>query len=354
MNKVETAPKVTKETKNKIRVEFERTPLSERLKAKFVNVYFFQKVLVYVFKFLFLLGISYVILFPFYSKIASSFMSPEDFVDVTVNLIPKHPTLSTYKAIIIDNDYFTAFFNTLWLSGLCAILQTFVCCLIGYGFAKFKFRGNKLLFLLVVFTMVVPHSTLQLSMFMKFRYFDIGFGKFGIFNLLGGGLIDSIAILNDTSLNLINTRWPLIILSATGLAFKNGLYVFMLRQFFKGVPDELEESAYLDGSGVLRTFIQIILPLSIPVLITVFMFSFSWQWTDNFYTSVFYTTTGPLLMPKIVKVPKSLDTAYAGENMYVAAIRNTCGILILLPLLILYSFMQRYIIQGIERSGITG
>lgn len=354
MNKVETAPRVTKETKNKIRVEFERTPLSERLKAKFVNVYFFKKVLVYVFKFLFLLGISYVILFPFYSKIASSFMSPEDFVDVTVNLIPKHPTLSTYKAIIIDNDYFTAFFNTLWLSGLCAILQTFVCCLIGYGFAKFKFRGNKLLFLLVVFTMVVPHSTLQLSMFMKFRYFDIGFGKFGIFNLLGGGLIDSLAVLNDTSLNLINTRWPLIILSATGLAFKNGLYVFMLRQFFKGVPDELEESAYLDGCSVFRTFVQIILPLSIPVLITVFMFAFSWQWTDNFYTSVFYTTTGPLLMPKIVKVPKSLDTAYAGENMYVAAIRNTCGILILLPLLILYTFMQRYIIQGIERSGITG
>ncbi|MGM9652508.1 MAG: carbohydrate ABC transporter permease [Eubacteriales bacterium] len=354
MNKVETAPRVTKETKNKIRVEFERTPLLERLKAKFVNVYFFKRVLVYIFKFLFLLGISYVILFPFYSKIASSFMSPEDFVDVTVRLIPRHPTLSTYKAIIVDNNYFTAFFNTLWLSGLCAVLQTFVCCLVGYGLAKFKFRGNKLLFLLVVFTMVVPHSTLQLSMFMKFRYFDIGFGKFSILNFLGGGLIDSVAILNDTSINLINTRWPLIILSATGLAFKNGLYVFMLRQFFKGVPDELEESAYLDGSGVFRTFVQIILPLSIPVLITVFMFTFSWQWTDNFYTNVFYTTTGPLLMPKIVKVPKSLDTAYAGENMYVAAIRNTCGILILLPLLILYSFMQRYIIQGIERSGITG
>ena len=104
-------------------------------------------------------------------------------------------------------------------------------------------------------------------------------------------------------------------------------------------------------SGLL---IKIILPLSIPMLITVFMFAFSWQWTDNFYSEVFYTIGGPTLMPDIIKVPKSLDTKYAGENMYVAAIRNTCGILILLPLLILYSFMQRYIIQGIERSGITG
>ena len=351
MTNAGTQPKITKETKNKIRVEFERTPLLERLKAKFVNTYFLTKVLVYIFKFLFLLGISYVILFPFYSKIASSFMSPEDFVDVTVSLIPKHPTLGTYKAIFIDNKYVEAFLNTLLLSGMCAILQTFVCCLIGYGFAKFKFKGNKFLFLLVVFTMVVPHSTLQLSMFMKFRYFDI----LGIINFLGGGVFDAVNITGGkTSINFINSNWPLYILSLTGLAYKNGLYIFMLRQFFKGVPDELEESAYLDGAGTLYTFLRIILPLSIPMLITVFMFSFSWQWTDNYYTSVFFTTSGPKLMPDIVKVPKSLDTSYAGENMYVAAIRNTCGIMILLPLIILYVFMQRYIIQGIERSGITG
>ena len=181
MNHVETAPKITKETKNKIRVDFERTPLIERLRAKFLNTFFFKKVFVYIFKFLFLLGISYVILFPFYSKIASSFMSPSDFVDVTVRLIPKQPTLGTYKAIIFDNGYFKAFGNTLLLSGACAILQTFVCCVVGYGFAKFKFRGRGFLFMLVMLTMIIPHQTLQLSMFMTFRYFDI----FGIFQFLG-------------------------------------------------------------------------------------------------------------------------------------------------------------------------
>ncbi len=350
MNNVETAPKIKKESKNKIRVEFERTPLAERLKAKFVNLYFFQNVGVYLFKFLFLLGISYVILFPFYSKISSSFMSPEDFVDVTVVMIPRHPTLDTYRAIITDNNYLTAFTNTFILSFSCAIIQTFVCCLIGYGFAKFKFKFNGLLFLLVIFTMVVPHATLQLSMFMKFRYFDI----FGIVSLLGGGVTESFQVLKDPYLNLLNTYWPLILLSITGLGFKNGLYIFMLRQYFKGVPDELEESAYLDGCGVFRTFVQIILPLSVPMLITVFMFSFSWQWTDTFYTNAFYTTNGPVLMPNIVKIPRSLNTVYAGQQMYEAAIRNTCGILILLPLVILYTFLQRYIIQGIVRSGITG
>ena len=344
------APRVMKESKNKIRVEFERTPLKERLKAKFLNANFFKTVVMKIFTYVLLIGISYVILFPFFAKISGSFMSKEDFVDVTVKLIPKYPTLDTYKAIISENGYFTALFNTFTLSVLCGLIQTFICCFIGYGLAKFKFKGNKLIFFLVIFTMVIPHRTLQLSMFMKFRYFDI----LGIFNFLGGGVFNWLKILPFSSLNLTNTYWPLALLSIGGLAFKNGLYIFMMRQFFHGVPDELEESAYIDGSGVFRTFLQIILPLSVPMMITIFLFAFSWQWTDNFYTTVFFTKTGMTLMPDIVGVPATLDTQYAAQNLYESAIKNTCGLLILAPLLIMYVFLQRYLIGGIERSGIVG
>ena len=339
-----------KETKNKIRVEFERTPLKERLKAKFLNLNFLTNVVWVIFRLVLLIGISYVILFPFFAKSSGSFMSREDFVDVTVKLIPKYPTLDTYRAIIQENDYFTALLNTSILSVLCGIIQTFMCCVIGYGLAKFKFKGSKLIFFLVIFTMVVPHRTLQLSMFMKFRYFDI----LGIFNLLGGGVFEGLKVLPFTSLNLNNTYWPLALLSIGGLAFKNGLYIFMMRQFFRGVPDELEESAYIDGSGTFRTFIQIILPLSVPMMITIFLFAFSWQWTDNFYTTIFFTKASMVLMPDIIAIPKTLDTAYAAQNLYESAIRNTCGLLILAPLLIIYIFMQRFLIGGIERSGIVG
>ncbi len=347
---VQQAPRITKESKNTIKVEFERTPLKERLKAKFLNLNFFTTVVVNIFKYVLLIGISYVILFPFFAKISGSFMSREDFVDVTVKLIPKYPTLDTYKAIISENKYLTALLNTFTLSVLCGLIQTFVCCLIGYGLSKFKFKGNKLVFLLVIFTMVVPHRTLQLSMFMKFRYFDI----LGIFNLLGGGMFEGLNVIPFTSLNLNNSYWPLALLSLGGLAFKNGLYIFMMRQFFQGVPDELEESAYIDGSGVFRTFIQIILPLSVPMMITIFLFAFSWQWTDNFYTTVFFTKASSVLMPDVIAIPKTLDTVYAAQNLYESAIRNTCGLLILAPLLIMYVFLQRYLIGGIERSGIVG
>ena len=368
---IDNKPRVQKETKNKIRVEFERTDLKERLKAKFLSMFFIKKVLWYIIRLVLLIGISYIVLFPFFSKIAGSFMAPEDFVDVTVRLIPKHFTLDIYKAIWTEQQYVKAFFSTFTLSLVTALIQTFICCLIAYGLAKFKFKGNNIVFMAVVFTLIVPHQTLQYSLFTNFRYFDL----FGIIQFFNGGGIEffgfkilesSIDIIPDTAqwtklfpdglgMNLTNTYWPLIILSLGGLAFKNGLYIFMLRQFFRGVPDELEESAYIDGSGIFRTFLTIILPLSVPMMITVFLFAFSWQWTDNFYSTLFFTAGNKdiVLMPQIIGIPKSLELDYAGKNLYEAAIYNTCGIMIIAPLVVMYLFCQKYLVQGIERSGLT-
>ena len=353
-------PKVLKESKRRIKVEFERTDAKTRFKEKYISFFFLTKVVWFVFRLVLLVGISYVVLFPFFTKIAGSFMAPEDFVDVTVRLIPKNWTLDIYKGVLTELDYWEAFGNTLLLSGSCALLQTFICATIGYGFAKYKFKGNGIVFLLVMLTMIVPHQTLELSLFMKFRYFDL----FGILSFFSGGasvgieavdnILGAIKILPwPNGINLCNTYWPLLILSATGLAFKNGLYIFMLRQFFRGIPDSLEESAYIDGAGNFRTFIQIVLPMSVPMLITVFLFSFCWQWTDNFYTELFFTTTKTVLMPDIIDIPKSLKTDYAGQSLYYAAIRNTCGLCIIAPLIILYLFGQRYLVEGIERSGLT-
>jgi multiple sugar transport system permease protein len=365
MNAEMQKPKVMKETKNKIRVEFERTSRKERLKARFLNVAFLMNIVWAIFRYVLLVGISYVVLYPFISKIAASLMGPNDFVNATVRLIPTKLNFDIYKMVFIEMEYMKAFWNTLFLSASTALLQTLMCCVISYGLAKFRFKGNKYIFYLVILTMIVPHQTVQLSLYMAFRYFDI----LGIFQFLGGGGItifgktflqgvvnlapEAGKIWTATGLNLINTYWPLIIMSLVGLAFKNGLYIFMLMQFFRGVPDELEESAYMDGSGVFRTFMQIILPLSVPMMITVFLFAFSWQWTDDFYTELFFTTTKTVLMPDIIGIPQTLETNYAGQSLYYAAIRNTCGLMIIAPLVIMYLFCQNFLVQGIERSGLT-
>ena len=366
----------------------EKTPFLLRLRYKYLTFYFLKKVVWALFRFVLLVGISYIILFPYISKIAGSFMSRDDFTNVMVKLIPMNPTLDTYKAIITDNDYFKALFNTTVLSVLCGISQTLICSIVGYGFAKFKFKFKKLIFVCVIFTMIVPHETIQLSLFMKFRYFDIWGIYGGLSNLfinlgdifshpegmaagyaaLEQGFIETgvdpnffdVLFSNSAGTvyamgNMLNSYWPFAFLSLTGLAFKNGLFIYIMRQYFNGVPDELEEAAYVDGAGVIKTFVRIIIPMAVPMMVTIFMFSFSWQWSDMFYTSLFFTSTkSSILLPNIVKIPTSLDTNYVAQVTYETAIRNTCGILILAPLVIIYMFAQRTLIEGVERSGITG
>ena len=388
---LEKKPVIKRESKNKIRVDFDRSPLKDRLKAKIFNFYFLSRIVIWIFRMVLMIGISYIVLFPFLTKIAGSFMAAEDFMDVTVRLIPKHFTLDIYKGIITELGYVEALGNTFLLSFSTAIIQTFICCLIGYGFAKFKFKGRNLLFMLVMVTMIVPHQTLQLSMYMEFRYFDL----FGIVKLLKGGGIEIFGFnfkdisegaasffenlnvlppeikwgyfedakgigdykvrmeLTEAGINLCNTYAPLYLLSLCGLAFKNGLYIFLLRQFFRGIPDELEESAYMDGSGTFRTFLQIILPLSVPMMITVFLFSFCWQWTDDFYSGLLLGSSAKGLLVNIIDIPSSLKLDFEAVELYNSAIRNTCGLLIILPLVILYAFCQRFLVQGIEHSGIA-
>ncbi|MBQ8880467.1 MAG: carbohydrate ABC transporter permease [Clostridia bacterium] len=349
---MESTPVIKKETKNRISVDYEgKLSYKERLLKKISASNTWIKVVVNIFRFILMLGVSYVILFPFVSKVAGSFMSMNDVVDATVSLIPKNPTLDIYKYLITDNRYFEAFGNTILLSGLCAIVQTFVSCLVGYGLAKFKFKGNGFLFALVIAIMIIPHGTLELAMKRFFADFDL------IIPIsLDEHMTGILELFTGERPNITNTFTPFVLLSLGGLAFKNGLYIYLMRQFFKGVPDELEESAYVDGAGTFRTFLQIILPLSVPMMITVFLFSFSWQWTDMFYTDVFFEgTKAPWMLPNLIdEIPIHLQSEHPGAAIYEVVIHNTAGILIILPLVILYLFGQRYLVQGIERSGLVG
>lgn len=351
--------KVKRESKRKIRVEFERAPLRERLKAKFINMQFLKNVVFLIFKLVLLVGVSFVILFPYISKIFGSVMTPADFKDVTVILISKDPTIDQYRYIITENGYLGALLNTFLTSLSVALIQTIVCSLIAYGLAKFKFKGNNIIFALVILTMMIPRESLRFSMWFFFNNFST--------QSVVGQLLSSWGVMGDAA-GFNNSLIPLYLLTLTGLGFRNGLYIFLLRQFFRGVPDELEESAYVDGSSTFRTFFTIIIPLAIPMLITVFIFSFAWQWTDDFYISMFFELTGTAqdaaegaevrlkFMSEITGMPETLSKqpGIKGLDVYRSAVQGTATILIAFPLILAYLFVQNYIVQGIERSGIVG
>ncbi len=327
-NDMQSTPTIKHESKNKIRVDFERTALKERLKEKFLSTYFLKNTVWYIFRLLLLIGIAFVVIQPFITMIIQSLKDPMDYRDSTVVNVPRNLSLIIYKAIFTDGAYLRFFFKTLGLSLSVAILQTFSCCLVGYGLAKFKFRGAKIVFFAVILTLVIPHGTLQTAIYYYF-----------------------------SELNLLNTIIPLLLLSIGALAFKNGLYIFLLRQFFRGVPDELEESAYLDGANTLRTFVQVILPISIPMMITVFLFSFCWQWTDDFYLELFFISNPkPEFMAFITQKELTSLVVTAGQagGGFTSAQKYGFGLMACLPLVILFLFCQKYLVQGIERSGIVG
>ena len=270
-----------------------------------------------------IIGISYMILYPFFVKLIVAFSSTEDIVDNTVMYIPRQGSTYFIERSMLNMNYWTSFFTTAMLSVLVAVCQLFMAAVSGYGFARFKFKGKDLLFILVLLTLMIPTQTIQLPLFVRFSHF------------LG------------TEVNLINTYWPLTILSITGLGLKNGLYIYLMRQFFRGLPKELENSAYIDGAGFFRTFFSIMLPNAANMMITVFLFSFTWQWTDTTYNS--------MLMPEmdLLANKAALVAASIKDEAQIAAINDTACLLIIFPLLIVFLFAQRYFIQSIERSGLV-
>ncbi len=293
-----------------------------------------------------IIGICFVILYPLFIKLSVSFMDESDLYDSSVKYVAKTFTLNNYKMAIEGMDYYKEMLVTAALSGGVSLLQLIACMLTAYGFARFNFPGKKLLFGCVILTLIVPPQIIMLPMFMHFRYFDV----FGIIKGTTG----------ETA-NLIDTYWPFIIQAVTCTGFKNGLYIYMLRQFFKGMPKELEEAAFVDGSNKIRTFLTIMVPSAVPMMVTVFLFGFVWQWTDTYYSSLYLPTTKVLsssLSSLAAEVYSQYESFGGSMNFispgFASMMNNTGVILLILPLIIVYLICQKSFVEGIERSGIVG
>ena len=289
---------------------------------------------------IFVLGVSYVILFPLLTKISSSFMTVEDLYDQTVLWIPKHITFEHYKKVFEFMNYPIAFLNSTLLATLVSALQLATCTVVGYGFARFPARLNGLLFAAVVFTLIVPPQMVMIPLYLNFRYFTA-------FGLLPG-----------SGVNLLGSYWPAILTSLTGTGLRNGLHIFIMRQFFRGMPRELEEAAYVDGAGPFTTFFRIMLPGALPAMVVVFLFSFVWQWNDYFFTTIFMGSKDLLtnnLNEVALRVLESAGLTHeARYGEYASLINNTGSLMFIAPLLILYAALQKYFIESIERTGLVG
>ena len=186
---------------------------------------------------LFMLGISYVVLYPLLYMVSNAFKPVEQYYDPSVVWIPKSLTMENFKIVALVMDIGNVMKNTVIIELLPAIISAMVCMMIGYGLARFNFRGKRFVVACVILTIIVPQQTIASSLYSSFRYFDF----LGILKFLHRFIpaVDTI--------NLIGTPWVTILPSLLGVGLKSGIFIFIYMQFFTGLPKELQEAAAIDG-----------------------------------------------------------------------------------------------------------
>lgn len=319
--------------------------LKREVKRKFVSIV----------RALLMFGLCFMIIQPMLIRFSTGFMVESDLYDSTIVLIPRHLTLENYQHVFNLTNFPGSMLNTLWISLLVSVLQVTSCTFVAYGFARYQFPLKKFWFACVVLLIIVPPTTIQTSLYMSFANFDI----FGFFKGILGKPINLRALQATIFGETVDISiLPYAMMSMTCMGLKNGLYIYMLRQYFKNVPDSLEEAAFVDGCSTMRTFGQIMLPDAMPTIASCFLFSFVWQWTDLFYTRNFLSNYHPYAY-ELSSIVSRMSRYFSADQSKAVIVPNgrqqqliAIGVLICcIPLIILYCFTQKTFVQSLAMTG---
>jgi len=294
-----------------------------------------KKIVIGIILYLVLFDLAFVFIYPFLTMISDAFKTDSDLINTTVKWIPTQFYFENFKVAFRELDYMNYLKNSVLEAILATIGHTLVCSFVGYGFARYNFKGKGVLFMGVILSMLVPVQVLVIPLYITF-----------------------------SSWGWLNTWLPLIVPCFFGFGLRGGFYVFLFRQFFMSLPWEMEEAARIDGCGPIKTFIKIMLPMSRSSVLVAVVLSIVWHWNDYFEPNIYLS-----MVPQLNFLPSKLPDMYAkiaaiadesGEAADVAStVINQANcmaatFLVILPLLIAYMFVQKQFMEGVERSGLTG
>ena len=285
-----------------------------------------------LFRYFILIGLSFLILYPIFVTVMISLMQTSDFTNSAVRYLSLSPTLENYKTAAIFLQYWQTLLRSLALNIPLCLLEIVSCMLVAYGFARFKFKGNGILFGCVIMTLLIPSS-------IYFTPFYLSLQDYGPFHW-----------------NLLGTPLPLFLMSVCALGVKNGLVIYILRQHFKAYPKELDEAAEIDGAGSFRVFVSIMLPGAMSIAATCFLFIFVFRWTDPTHTNIFLPDT-EFIWTRLsnIQTDMSLLPGVEQSDFYFRSIlKNTSIVLYAIPLVVLFIFTKRSLVESVETSGLVG
>lgn len=298
-------------------------------------------------KYLFLISISYVVLYPVFSAFATAVKTTDAFYDPSLYWLPKYTTLENFKTAFNVMQYPSALWKTVSMNSVSAALEIISCAIVAYGFARFEFKFKKLFTFLLMATIVVPTQIYIVSMVVNFKSFDV-LGIFGFINQLTG---------IDLRVNLLNTNFTFYLPSIFAMGLRSGILIYIYIQFFSGLPKELEEAASIDGCGPFKTFWKIAVPSSSVVFLTVSVFAIIWHWNDYYLSTMYISSDYPLAV-RLANIAETLkiNNPFVGGNAQVM-IRSTsmaACLLFITPMLVGYLCIQNKFVKSIDRVGITG
>ena len=320
-----------------------------------IEVYRFKKrskeSLFHIFKWLLIIGLAYVIIYPIIQLIIPSITHIQDVDDPAVIWVPSNITFKTILVAYNQLQYLSTLAITVLYTVVLVVIQTFISSFVGYAFARFDFPLKKFWTVLLLLTMVIPYFAIEMST----RYHYTNFDFLGIISLFNGG----------EPINLLNKPFVYILINLFGQGLKGGLFIYVFIKFYSSIPEELEESALVDGCGFFKIYTNIILPNAKPAIITCIVLSFVWNYGD-YQNSQLFNNDMQLLsnvmlrnIATITNIPTAVKNVYlipgsSVTEMMIGAVQNAAILLFMLPLIIFYLVIQRKFTENFERSGIVG
>ena len=280
-----------------------------------------------------LICIGFVYLYPILYMFSCSFMNRDDLLDSSVKWIPSTLYLQNYIDAAKSMSFWSSLLKGILIAGLPTLCNVLICMLVGYGFARFEFKGKKILMALLIFSYILPS---QVTM------------------------IPTYVLYNNTG--ILGTIWAFVLPAVFGNGLNAPIFILIFYQFFKQVPKVLIEAAQIDGAGYLKSFIKIAVPSAAPAILTVFLFSFVWYWNESYLTELYVQglSTKSIWVNLVVQL-KNFDASFntlatTGDTATSLneSVRMAATALSILPLLIMYFFLQKYFVESIDRTGITG
>lgn len=287
-----------------------------------------SRVVVNVFRYIFLLAFSYVLVYPIVYIVVNAFMTSADYYNPAVQWVPTHLTLDNLKNATMAINLGKVFVSTVVNEMIPAFLGIASCAVAAFGLARFNFVGKGLLSALMILSILVPNAMTIIPSYVNFQ-----------------------------NLGLLNTPWVFYLPSITGVGLSGGLFIYIYTQFFKGLPKEIEEAAWVDGAGTWRTFLQIVLPSSGVVFVTVTVFSVIWHWNDYYLAQMFLTKNFPIGVT-VANASSTIDgwlTQIVQMSSFTEAqILIAVCLIAITPMLIFYILIQKRFIASVATSGIVG